>query len=164
MRKSIQGFIPKWNLIIKTAFEKSKQNKSKQSKHGIYRNFNKLYELSTESVIKSDHSTIKTGIFRVVIKYQLPEKFTNWVQGDHQLDFGWRLFHMKRGTNDSKVNHLLSFDTKHIVELQENIFQLSQVLIALWGVNQLKQNIVLSSCFPFSHSVSPFAVMLFSRG
>ena len=144
-----------------------KNQKQNKSKHGIYRNFYKLYELSTESVIKSDHSTIKTGIFRVVIKCQLPAKFTNWVQGDHQLDFGWRLFHMKRGTNDSKVNHSLSFDTKHIVELkrfQENIFQLSQVLIALWGVNQLKQNIVLSACFPFSHSVSPFAIMLFLRG
>ena len=32
--------------------------------------------------------------------------------------FCWGLFCMKRETNDSEVNHLLSFDIKHIINCQ----------------------------------------------
>jgi len=42
-------------------------------------------------------------------------------------------------------------------------FWLPQVLIALWEVNLFKHNIVLSG-LPFSLSVFPFAIILFSQG
>ena len=44
----------------------------------------------------------------VVFKCQLQAKFPGWVWGNCQLNFGWWLFHMKRETNDSELNHLLS--------------------------------------------------------
>ena len=49
-------------------------------------------------------------IIRVVVKCRLPAKFTRGIWGDHWLDFGSWLYRMKRETNDSGVNHFLSFD------------------------------------------------------
>ena len=40
------------------------------------------------------------------------------VRGDRRLDLGWLSFRMKRETNDSEENHLLSFDIERTVELK----------------------------------------------
>lgn len=46
------------------------------------------------------------------------------------MDFGWRSFCMKRETNGSEENHLLSFDNE-LKRSESNNSLLPQVLVAL---------------------------------
>ena len=55
----------------------------------------------------NDYVWIKDS--RLVVKHRLLAKFAGWIWGDHPLDFGSQSSRMKRKTNDSGVNYLLSW-------------------------------------------------------
>ena len=95
---------------------------------------------------------------RVFLKRRLQAKFASWVWGDRRLDFSWRSFRMKRETNDSEVNHLLSFDNE-LKRSEWNYSWLPQVLVAQWEVNLSKKILLLALVYRLplrcNHAGSP---------
>ena len=67
---------------------------------------------------------------------------------------------MKRGTNDSKVNHLLSFDTKYIVELKR--FQENNYFPTISSVDSSMRSkpITTKYCFELMFPVFTFCFSL----